>query len=496
MTRLACVDRTLHHTETPTWTFDTAPEPENQFYIRTFNHAETLQNQGHQNTLIHTIELYLQTLSQIKRPCLPEAWASRQYHLGNALSVLGEKKPETLHLENAIAAYGEALKEYTLDRKPSEWAMTQNNLGNALSILGGRTHNTQHLEEAVAVYRAVLQQRKRNPVPFDWAATQNNLGNALCLLGLRTHNKQRLKAALKAVEQAWDIFQTLKMLQYDVYFPNIINQIKAFVEPENLCPSPPILLEQLTAKQEPIITTELPLQTSDDDKLFCEAAMHVERGAACMAQQNHAQAAEHYKKAAELLPNEVLEHGNAFYFYLFNHAYVLRQRGEEQDNYEALKQSIQIYRQLLLHTDRQDFPDAWASVQNGLGNALSNLGEKLFRPQNLEEAIMAYQHALEETPRELLPLQWATTQHNMGMTLYCLGEIEGGTPRLEEAITMYRKVLEERTPDRTPVEWAITQYHLGKALYLLGSRTDNPQDVSAGLEAMRLGCTSNHHTRG
>ena len=62
---------------------------------------------------------------------------------------------------------------------PLDWAMTQNNLGNALWTLGERESGTARLEEAVAAYRAALKEWTRERVPLDWATTQNNLGNAL-----------------------------------------------------------------------------------------------------------------------------------------------------------------------------------------------------------------------------------------------------------------------------------------------------------------------------
>ena len=82
-------------------------------------------------------------------------------------------------LEEAVAAYREALKEYTRERVPLDWATTQNNLGNALSRLGERESGTAKLEEAVAAYREALKEWTRERVPLEWAMTQNNLGNAL-----------------------------------------------------------------------------------------------------------------------------------------------------------------------------------------------------------------------------------------------------------------------------------------------------------------------------
>ena len=61
--------------------------------------------------------------------------------------------------------------------------MTQTNLGSALLVLAGRESGTAKLEEAVAAYREALKEQTRERVPLDWAMTQNNLGIALRVLG-------------------------------------------------------------------------------------------------------------------------------------------------------------------------------------------------------------------------------------------------------------------------------------------------------------------------
>ena len=91
----------------------------------------------------------------------PFDWATTQNNLGAALKSLGERESGTKHLEEAVAAYREALKEYTRERVPLDWATTQNNLGNALAGLGERESGTKHLEEAVAAYREAL--KEQNP---------------------------------------------------------------------------------------------------------------------------------------------------------------------------------------------------------------------------------------------------------------------------------------------------------------------------------------------
>ena len=92
---------------------------------------------------------------------------------------LGERESGTARLDEAVAAYREALKEQTRERVPLDWAMTQNNLGTALWTLGERESGTARLDEAVAAYREALKEWTRERVPLQWAMTQNNLGIAL-----------------------------------------------------------------------------------------------------------------------------------------------------------------------------------------------------------------------------------------------------------------------------------------------------------------------------
>ncbi len=90
-------------------------------------------------------------------------WAT---NLGDALTRLGERESGTARLEEAVAAYREALKEWTRERVPLDWAMTQNNLGNALKSIGERESGTARLEGAVAAYREALKERTRERVPL------------------------------------------------------------------------------------------------------------------------------------------------------------------------------------------------------------------------------------------------------------------------------------------------------------------------------------------
>ena len=175
---------------------------------------------------------YTEALKECTRARVPLDWAMTQNNLGAALGILGERESGTERLsrpwppspkrsrsapgcwcpstglrrrailapslrpwasgsagterlEQAVAAFTEALKEGTRVRVPLDWAMTQNNLGGALGILAERESGTERLEQAVAAFTEALKERTRVLVPLDWAATQSNLGAVLATLGER-----------------------------------------------------------------------------------------------------------------------------------------------------------------------------------------------------------------------------------------------------------------------------------------------------------------------
>jgi hypothetical protein len=96
---------------------------------------------------------------------------------------LGAHETGTAHLEQAISAHREALKELTRERAPIQWIAVQMDIGIALEKFGERESGTAHLEQAISTYREALRELARDRAPPLWAALQINLGNALTILG-------------------------------------------------------------------------------------------------------------------------------------------------------------------------------------------------------------------------------------------------------------------------------------------------------------------------
>ena len=65
-----------------------------------------------------SIDRYRGIINLQPRERVPLDWAATQNNLGFALWKLGERERGTAKLEEAVAAYREALKEYTRERVP------------------------------------------------------------------------------------------------------------------------------------------------------------------------------------------------------------------------------------------------------------------------------------------------------------------------------------------------------------------------------------------
>jgi tetratricopeptide (TPR) repeat protein len=352
---------------------------------------ETIGEQaGSNDDMQRAIAAFREALQEWTRERVPLDWAMIQNNLGSALTRLGDRESGTARLEEAVTAFREALQEWTRERRPLNWATIQNNLGAALMSLGERESGTARLEEAVAAFREALQERTSERVPLQWATTQNNLGAALMRLGERESNTARLEEAVATYREA---------------------------------------LQEGTRKYVPL--------------------------GWAMTQNNL---------------------GNA-----------LMRLGERESGTARLEEAVTAYREALQEWTCERVPLDWAMTQNNLGAALTSLGERESESgtARLEEAVVAFHKALQERTRERVPLDWATTQTNLGTALMRLGEREGGTARLEEAVAAYRDALQEKTRERVPLDWAVTQNNLGAALMRLGERESGTRRLEEAVAAYR-----------
>jgi hypothetical protein len=79
-----------------------------------------------------------------------------QHNLGLAPGALGERESGTARLEEAVAAYREALPEFTRELAQPQWAMTTGNQGVALMLLAERRGDAEMARLAVQQIEAAF----------------------------------------------------------------------------------------------------------------------------------------------------------------------------------------------------------------------------------------------------------------------------------------------------------------------------------------------------
>jgi tetratricopeptide (TPR) repeat protein len=280
-------------------------------------------------------------------------------------------------------------------------------------------------------------------------------------------------------------------------------------------------------------------QEAEDRHALNAVAFIASRGNIALTQLRYADAAEHFKHAASLVP---LGHPEVMAYCLDSEALALYAQGENRVDIVALKEAIATWHVVLQHyardrvpldwadtqnklgatlltlgglendtallreavaafhatleeITRDRVPLAWARVQDNLGNALEALGKRENSTALLREAVAAQHAALEEITRDRVPLAWARTQNNLGYALFGLGELESGTARLEEAVAAYHAALEVWTRDREPHDWAIVHHNLGDALEALGARDNGTAYLTEAVAAWEACLTVTPSTR-
>ena len=113
---------------------------------------------------------------------------------------------------------------------PLDWATTQMNLGNALGALGERESGTDRLNEAVAAYREALKEYTRARVPLDWARTTGNQGVALMRLAERQKDQQMAATALRQIEAALEVMRAGGHAPDTAYYESRLPEARALVD--------------------------------------------------------------------------------------------------------------------------------------------------------------------------------------------------------------------------------------------------------------------------
>ncbi len=127
----------------------------------------------------------------------PDTFALVQNNLGLAYLALPMREAkDALRMAVAVQSFREALTIYARDTHPEAWASTQANLANALQYLPS-SHPAENLAQAVEIYEELLEVRPSALDPLGHARLLANQANALAHLGAFAPARAKLSEAHK-----------------------------------------------------------------------------------------------------------------------------------------------------------------------------------------------------------------------------------------------------------------------------------------------------------
>jgi tetratricopeptide (TPR) repeat protein len=383
--------------------------------------------------LQQAIEAYGEALRFYTPDVAPLDYARTRNNMGVAYRRLAAHEDPAGNLRRAIEAYGEALRFYTPDVAPLDYARTQNNLGIAYADLATHEDPVGNLRKAMVAYEETLRFYTPEADPLDYARTQNNLGIAYWQLSEHEDPVGNLQKAIAAFEEALR-FRTPDVAPLD--YARIQNNLG-------------LAYRQLSRHKDPMGNLQKAIAAFEEALRFYTPDV---------APLDYAR-----------IQNNI---GSAY-----------RDLAAYEDPVENLQKAIAACKKALRFRTPEAAPLDYAETQNNLGVAYGRLASCEDPVGNLQKAIAAFEEALRFRTPDVAPLDYARIQNNLGLAYRQLSRHKDPMGNLQKAIAAFEEALRFRTPEGTPLFYAETQYEMGLAYRRRAELQADPARRCADLRA-------------
>ncbi|EDX87177.1 hypothetical protein S7335_4884 [Synechococcus sp. PCC 7335] len=148
--------------------------------------------------MVYSTQFYSQALEQQDPTMAGQIYSN----VGAVYSLLASYRYPVFCLQQAIAAYNQAITLGSHAHTPREQATLYNSLGSSYWKLSHHDQTDQHLRLAIRAYQAALQSYDSGARDLDYAAVQNNLGIACWSLAKRESSIALYEQAITAYQAA------------------------------------------------------------------------------------------------------------------------------------------------------------------------------------------------------------------------------------------------------------------------------------------------------
>jgi tetratricopeptide (TPR) repeat protein len=350
----------------------------------------------------------------------PLEWAMAQLNLGVALNELSDLNVQLPPLQEAEAAYKNALSVYQGRSDSLDSATVQFQLGVTLEQISNHEAGTDGLHKAADYCRAAVKGFDLKFYPMSWAAAQTQLGSVLGLLADREDNPGYYENAIAAFKEALKVY---------------------------------------TKQSDPMHWADAQSRLAEALQLFGAARSNLDdlKQSVALSRQVLDGFPRDWDRvrwagAQAVLGNELLS------------------LNDLQPNPSYPPEAAKAFRASLEEQSRDRNPIGWATSKESLGNALDAMGESNNESWCFEQAIQNYNDALEVFKPDRDPIQWARAKSDLGDAYTGLGIRGPGVKYLKAAVDNYNQALTVLTKDKLPGDWKKTQNNLEVALDALHQR--------------------------
>jgi uncharacterized caspase-like protein len=348
---------------------------------------------GDNEALRRSIDTYADALELANEGS--DDWANIRNATGNAWSTLGQRQSAADALEQAVAAYEDALTVKTRDHDAHDWAGTTGNLAVALMYIGQRERGTEKLDRAKQAFTEALQAMDREASPLDWGHLQGNLGSVLLMLGDRTGNPALLRQAADANQAA---------------------------------------LEVLTRDKAPL---DWALAETDYAQALADLAQSAQdRNSGRILDQ----AIDAFRSALEERTQQKVPLDWAMTEDSLGSA--LATRAQMTGSGEDFDAAITAFEAALMERTKERTPLDWANTKRNLALAQKKRAEGMDGPEAFDGAIANYQDALTVYSKDNSPIDWAQTQAILGIAALARADRSGQKSDLRLAREAYASALQ------------------------------------------------------
>ncbi len=326
----------------------------------------------------------------------PEALFSlghRAYSLGlNSLKIAEQ-------MRFSIAAYGAALKIYTLGRVPLQYGITQNNLGVAYKTLAEVVDKAANCGQAIAAYEEALKVYTPDRFPVEYSKMQNNLGITYKTLAEVEDMGENCRKAIAACEEALKVYTLDRFpLQYGITQNNLGTAYKTLAG----------VAEKGGNCRKAIAALEGALRVRTLDRFPMDYGMT----------QN-------------------------------NLGTTYRTLAEVEDTGENCRKAIAAFKEALKVYTPDQFPMDYGGTLNNLGNTYGTLAGVEEKRANCQKAITVFEEAFKVITIDRFPILYGIMYSNLGNAYITLAEEEdkgGSCRKAEVAYGEALKVFDEKSP--------------------------------------------------